>query len=232
MPDPTRIVVIEDEKAIRRFLKAAFGDDKVELLEAESGQEGLTLIARKNPHLVLLDLGLPDQDGLSVLAELRTWSQVPVIVLTARGKDADKVAALDGGADDYLTKPFSVPELMARIRVALRHSRSSDEGTSPLEIEVGPLKIDMEGHVVWLDGQEVSLTQIEFKLLATLAQNADRVVTQRHLLREVWGPAFEDSTHTLRVHMANLRSKISSAPQKDLRIRTEIGVGYRLKVQN
>jgi len=224
MAERTKIVVIEDEKAIRRFLRASFTNDEAELHEAETGAEGITLVARLNPDVVLLDLGLPDQDGLTVLTELRTWSQVPVIVLTARGKDADKVAALDGGADDYLTKPFSVPELMARIRVALRHSQS-DAKPAKSVLDIGALKIDLPGHLVWVDGQELSLTQIEFKLLAILAQNADRVVTQRHLLLEVWGLSYEDSTHTLRVHMANLRQKVGNK----IKIQTEISVGYRLK---
>lgn len=223
MPEPIRIVIIEDEKPIRRFLRASFGDSETELFEAETGHEGLTLIARQNPQVVLLDLGLPDQDGLSVLAELRTWSQVPVIVLTARGQDADKVAALDGGADDYLTKPFSVPELMARIRVVLRHSRASVE-PNVVTIDLGDLVIGLDSHLVHLEGKEISLTQIEFKLLAILAQNADRVVTQKQLLLQVWGPAYEDSTHTLRVHMANLRQKL----KPNVNIRTEIGVGYRI----
>lgn len=223
MAERTKIVVIEDEKAIRRFLRASFTQEEAEVHEAENGAEGLTLVARLNPHIVLLDLGLPDQDGLEVLAELRTWSKVPVIVLTARGKDADKVTALDGGADDYLTKPFSVPELLARIRVAMRHSQSQAEPAQSV-LDVGALKIDLAGHLAWIDGQELSLTQIEFKLLAILAQNADRVVTQRHLLLEVWGPAYEDSTHTLRVHMANLRQKVGNK----IKIQTEISVGYRL----
>lgn len=223
MPETLRVVVIEDELAIRRFLKASFGDGEAELHEAGNGAEGLKLIALKNPHAVLLDLGLPDQDGLDVLRELRTWSQVPVIVLTARGNDADKVAALDGGADDYLTKPFSVAELMARIRVAMRHAQTRDQSTQSV-IEAGLLRLDLAGHIASIGGAELPLTQIEFKLLAILSQNVDRVVTQRHLLHEVWGPAYEDSTHTLRVHMANLRQKVKPM----VLIKTEIGVGYRL----
>ncbi|QYK54223.1 MAG: response regulator transcription factor [Fimbriimonadaceae bacterium] len=228
MNDPIRVVVIEDEVAIRRFLKASFGDGEAELHEAGTGSEGLTLIARKNPHVVLLDLGLPDQDGLAVLRELRTWSNVPVIVLTARGQDTDKVAALDGGADDYLTKPFSVAELMARIRVAMRHAQTSDH-SAQTAIEAGLLRLDMAGHIASIEGVELALTQIEFKLLAILAQNVDRVVTQRHLLLEVWGPAYEDSTHTLRVHMANLRNKLKAHAREGLKIQTEIGIGYRLR---
>ncbi|MBS1711069.1 MAG: response regulator [Armatimonadetes bacterium] len=223
MSEPICVVVIEDELAIRRFLKASFGDGEAELHEASTGAEGLTLIARKNPQVVLLDLGLPDQDGLDALRELRTWSNVPVIVLTARGKDSDKVTALDSGADDYLTKPFSVAELMARIRVAMRRAQIQDQSI-PSTIEVGLLSLDLAGHIASIGGAVLPLTQIEFKLLAILAQNVDRVVTQRHLLREVWGPAYEDSTHTLRVHMANLRQKVKPT----VLIKTDIGVGYRL----
>jgi two-component system, OmpR family, KDP operon response regulator KdpE len=228
MSEPIRVVVIEDELAIRRFLKASFGDGEAELHEAGTGAEGLTLIARKNPQVVLLDLGLPDQDGLNVLRELRTWSNVPVIVLTARGQDTDKVAALDGGADDYLTKPFSVAELMARIRVAIRHAQTIDHSAQTV-IETGLLSLDLAGHIASIGGVELALTQIEFKLLTILAQNVDRVVTQRHLLQEVWGPAYEDSTHTLRVHMANLRNKLKAQAREGLRIQTEIGIGYRLR---
>jgi two-component system, OmpR family, KDP operon response regulator KdpE len=228
MSEPIRVVVIEDELAIRRFLKASFGDGEAELHEAGTGAEGLTLIARKNPQVVLLDLGLPDQDGLNVLRELRTWSNVPVIVLTARGQDTDKVAALDGGADDYLTKPFSVAELMARIRVAIRHAQTPDHSAQTV-IEAGLLSLDLAGHIASIGGAELPLTQIEFRLLAILAQNVDRVVTQRHLLLELWGPAYEDSTHTLRVHMANLRNKLKAQAREGLRIQTEIGIGYRLR---
>ncbi len=223
MHDPIRFVVIEDELPIRRFLKASF--EEAEWFEASTGQEGIRLVAQKNPSIVLLDLGLPDMDGIEVLRQLREWTQVPVIVLSARGKEKDKVMALDGGADDYLTKPFAVGELMARVRVTLRHaSKHTNEPT----FEAAGLSIDFAARIVKVNGQEVHLTQIEFRLLSILALHAGMVVTQKQLLTEVWGAAFEESTHTLRVHMANLRQKIEPEPSRPQFIRTETGVGYRL----
>lgn len=227
MSEPLRIVIIEDEAAIRRFLRASMGPDEVEWFEAESGGEGTRLVAHKNPHLVLLDLGLPDQDGLEVLRDLREWSQVPVIVLTARGKERDKVLALDAGADDYVTKPFSIAELLARIRVALRHAARAIPNTEAA-YEASGLRIDFEARQVFVDGEEVRLTPIEYRLLSELARHAGKVLTHRQLLRAVWGPAYEDSTHTLRVHMGAIRSKIESDAGYPRFIRTETGVGYRL----
>lgn len=217
-------MVIEDETAIRRFLRAS--DSESEWFEAESGKEGIQLVAHKNPDIVLLDLGLPDMDGLEVLAKLREWTQVPVIVLSARGQERDKVAALDAGADDYLTKPFSIGELMARVRVALRHAATDTDSSAIFESE--GLEIDFASRTVRLNGLEIRLTQIEFKLLALLARHAGRVVTQNQILREVWGAAYEDSSHTLRVHMGNLRQKLEADSDSKRRIRTETGVGYRL----
>jgi two-component system KDP operon response regulator KdpE len=224
MPDPIRFVLIEDEIPIRKFLKASLTSQEATWHETESGEEGIRLIANKNPDIVLLDLGLPDIDGLEVLTRIREWTDVPVIVLSARGKESDKVTALDNGADDYLTKPFSVTELMARVRVALRHSKGKSDQESP-NFRAGSLEIDFSSRKVVLDGKEVRLTQIEYKLLSILCKFPGKVVTQRQLLLEVWGPAFEDSTHTLRVHMANLRQKIE--PDQRRFIRTETGIGYR-----
>lgn len=224
MSDPIRFVVIEDEIAIRRFLRASLTAAEAEWFESETGQEGIQLVAHKNPDVVLLDLGLPDMDGLEVLAQLREWTQVPIIVLSARGQEKDKVAALDGGADDYLTKPFAVGELMARVRVSLRHSVK--QTTTEAVFETNGLKIDFAARNVFLDGEEVRLTQIEFKLLAMLVNHAGKVVTQNQILRDVWGQAYEDSTHTLRVHMGNLRQKIEKDGSRRF-IRTETGVGYR-----
>jgi two-component system, OmpR family, KDP operon response regulator KdpE len=226
MPEPIRFVVIEDEVPIRRFLRASLSDSDAVWHEADTGEEGIRLVANRNPDIVLLDLGLPDMDGLEVLRRLREWTQVPVIVLSARGKERDKVAALDGGADDYLTKPFAIGELMARVRVALRHYRH-EKPSEDVRFEWGDLVLDLSSRQVLLAGEEVRLTQIEYKLLSILAQHEGKVVTQKHLLTEVWGPGFEDSTHTLRVHMANLRQKIEISPGSGL-IRTETGVGYRL----
>lgn len=219
-----KILIIEDEVPIRRFLKASFLDEQVQWVEAENAREGIQLAAEKNPDVVLLDLGLPDQDGLSVIDEIRAWSNVPIIVLSARGKESDKVLALDSGADDYLTKPFSTAELRARIRVSLRNRQ---RGTELASLEIGKLRIDIAGKSVSFNGSEIALTQIEFKLLVILAQNEGRVVTQKHLLDQVWGQAYEDAAHTLRVHMANLRQKLDRVCESRF-IRTETGIGYRM----
>ncbi len=229
MSDPIRFVVIEDDPPIRRFLRAGMGEDEAEWHEAATGSEGVKLVAQKNPDVVLLDLGLPDMDGLEVLRRLREWSEVPVIVLSARGQERDKIAALDGGADDYLTKPFSIGELMARVRVALRHKRGAAD--SEPAVEADGLRIDFASRIVTLNGGEVHLTVIEYRLLALLARHAGRVVTQKQILTEVWGPEYEDSTHTLRVHMGNLRQKIEPDPARPRFIWTETGVGYRMIVE-
>lgn len=227
MTERITFVVIEDDPPIRRFLRASMGEDEAEWHEAEAGEEGIRLVARKNPDVVLLDLGLPDIDGLVVLQRIREWSDVPVIVLSARGQEKDKIAALDGGADDYLTKPFSIGELLARVRVALRNKKKTAEESV---FETNGLKVDYASRLVFLDGEEVRLTVIEYRLLSMLCKFAGRVVTQKQLLTEVWGPEYEDSTHTLRVHMGNLRQKIEPDPTRPRFIRTETGVGYRFIV--
>lgn len=227
MSERARYLIIEDEAAIRRFVKASFSTDQADWIEAGSGAEGLQMVAEHNPSVVLLDLGLPDRDGLEVLRELRQWTNVPVIVLTARGKESDKVTALDLGADDYVTKPFSVAELKARIRVALRHA-SVRGPTTPTEFSSGNLRIDFESRQVFLEGAEVRLTPTEYRLLALLAEHAGKVLTHRYLLSKVWGEAFVESTHTLRVHMASLRAKIEVPDAAQPIIRTETGVGYRM----
>lgn len=226
MDRPVRIVVIEDELAIRRFLKASSSPSEVEWFEAGTAAEGTQSVAKHQPDVVLLDLGLPDADGLDVLARLREWTHVPVIVLTARGRETDKINALDAGADDYVTKPFALGELMARVRVAIRHAKARQEDPSPL-IEVDGLCFDFEKRLVSVDGAEVRLTPTEYRLLGELVRHAGRVVTQTHLLREVWGEGFEDATHTLRVHMASIRQKIERDPTHPRFLRTETGVGYR-----
>lgn len=227
MVERLKIVIIEDEKPLRRFLKAGFTDEAAEIFEAETGADGLKLIARENPDIVLLDLGLPDLDGLEVLAQVREWSTVPIIVLSARGQEKDKILALDGGADDYLTKPFSVNELLARIRVALRHAARDRAPAEPVFDSSG-LRIDFQGRQVFVDGVEVRLTALEYRLLAFLAKHAGMVLTHKQLLSEVWGPAYEDASHALRVHMAAIRQKIEADPASPKFIRTETGVGYRL----
>jgi two-component system KDP operon response regulator KdpE len=224
-----KILLIEDEAAIRRFLSAGLSDSPYQLIEAERGEEGMRLAATHNPVLVLLDLGLPDMDGLKVLERIREWSQVPILVLSARGQEADKIRALDSGANDYLTKPFSVGELLARIRVALRPQSRADGEDSP-NLEAGPLRIDLAGRNVWMDGKAVQLTPIEYKLLVTLARNAGRVLTHRQLLTEVWGPAYSRETHYLRVFMKHLRHKLERDPARPEYLTTDAGVGYRFRV--
>jgi two-component system KDP operon response regulator KdpE len=200
------------------------------IVEAENGAEGLARAAERNPDIVLLDLGLPDQDGLSVTARLREWSKAPIIVLSARGREEDKVTALDQGADDYLTKPFGVGELLARIRVALRHASASGGGAS--EFVAGGLKVDFARRQVFVGTDEIHLTPIEYKLLVLLAQNSGRVVTHRQLLREVWGPNSVEHTHYLRVYMGQLRHKLEKNPSRPEYLVTEPGVGYRLRVRD
>jgi two-component system KDP operon response regulator KdpE len=221
------ILIIEDEAPIRRFLRTALEGAGYRSLEAAGGEEGLRLAASHNPDLVLLDLGLPDRDGLEVIGCLRQWSTVPIIVLSARDKERDKIDGLDAGADDYLTKPFAVGELNARIRAALRRSaRLGEEGD--IIFQASGLKIDLERRQVWRDGQEIRLTPIEFKLLAHLAHNAGKVVTHGQLLRVVWGGAGPEQSHYPRVFVHQLRHKLERDPTRPQYIRTETGVGYRL----
>jgi two-component system KDP operon response regulator KdpE len=226
-PGP-QVLVIEDEPQIRRFLKATLGARGYRVLEAPSGEEGATLAASHNPDVVLLDLGLPDIDGLEVVKRIREWSPMPIVVLSARGMERDKVAALDLGADDYVTKPFSVQELAARVRAALRRAAlSKGDGETPV-VAVGDLEIDVARHVVTVRGKRVRLTPTEFRLLATLARHAGRVCTHRFLLEEVWGSRNAGQTHYLRIYMRQLRNKIEESPARPRYLLTEMGVGYRL----
>jgi two-component system KDP operon response regulator KdpE len=223
------VLLVEDEPQMRRFLRAALAPRGFRLLEAESAAAGELAAASHNPDLVLLDLGLPDRDGIELAKTLRAFTQAPILVLSARGREADKVEALDAGADDYLTKPFGVPELLARMRVALRHAaRAAGEPTASV-LEVGALRIDLARHEVALAGLEVRLTPIEWKLLALLAKHAGRVVTHRQILREVWGSGAGHQTHTVRVHMAALRRKLEPDPTRPRLLVTEPAVGYRLR---
>lgn len=221
------VLIIEDELPIRRFLRASLTANGYGVLESAAGQEGMLQAASHNPDVVILDLGLPDMDGLEVTKQLRAWATMPIIVLSARGKENDKIAALDAGADDYLTKPFGVGELLARLRVALRHS-ALREGDAPAVFSVGDLKIDFARRLVLLKDQPAHLTPIEYKLLATLAANAGKVLTHQHLLKEVWGPAYATESHYLRVYMRQLRHKIEVEPAQPRYLLTEPGVGYRL----
>jgi two-component system, OmpR family, KDP operon response regulator KdpE len=222
------ILVIEDEPQVVRFLRASLGSHGFRILEAETGQRGLVEASARVPDLVLLDLGLPDMDGVEVARRLREWSAVPIIVLSARGQERDKIEALDAGADDYLTKPFGIGELLARIRVALRHAdRGPEDGEAV--VSVGNLRVDLAARSVRRSEEEVRLTPIEFRLLAALARNAGRVVTQRQLLKEVWGPSAVGQAHYLRVYMAQLRHKLEEEPARPRLFVTEPGVGYRLR---
>ena len=224
------IAIIEDEAPIRRFLRASLTAEGYRVEEAEDARKGMRLVTQYSPDLVLLDLGLPDRDGKELVAEIRGWSSLPVVVLSARDQEREKVAALDAGADDYLTKPFGVAELLARIRVALRHhSRIATGSDQPptSTFRSGPLTIDLEARRVFLDGNEVKLTKLEYDLLAVLVRHCGRVLTHRFLLKEVWGPASVHETHYLRVFVANLRKKIEPEAARPRFILTEQGVGYR-----
>lgn len=222
------ILLIEDEAAMRRFLRVSLEANGYRLLEAESGRDGLAQAAARNPDLVVLDLGLPDQDGVEVTQNLRKWATMPLIVISARGQEEDKVRALDAGADDYLTKPFGVNELLARLRVALRHARPATGPGTPI-LEFAGLKLDLDRRQVFVDDREVHLTPIEYKLLALLAKHAGKVLTHRQILKEVWGPNQSEHTHYVRVHLAELRKKLEANPARPRYIVTEPGVGYRLR---
>ena len=223
------VLLIEDEPQMRRFLRTALESNDYRLVEAGTAREGLAHAAARNPDVILLDLGLPDRDGLEVARELREWSGTPIIVISARGQEADKVKALDLGADDYLTKPFGVEELLARIRVALRHA-ATPAGALPEPIfESGELRVDLPNRRVWRAGKEVHLTPTEYKLLVTLVRHAGKVLTHRMLLKEVWGPNYVNQAHYVRVYLAQLRQKIEADPARPRLLLTEPGVGYRLK---
>jgi len=220
------VLVVEDEAQVRRFLRAALASHGYRLVEAVSVREAEQLATSHNPDVYLLDLGLPDGDGVDLARRLREWTKAPIIVLSARGREEDKVNALDAGADDYLTKPFGVNELLARLRVALRHAQSGPE--QPPVLEAGPLRIDLARREVTVEGREVRLTPTEYRLLALLARHAGKVLTHRQILRDVWGPNATEA-HYVRVHMAELRKKIEADPARPRLLVTEPGVGYRLR---
>ncbi len=223
------VLVVEDEPQMRKFIRASLLSHGYRVLEAERATEAVALMTSHNPDLVLLDLGLPDADGIDLTRQIREWSRVPLIVLSARGREDDKVTALDAGADDYLTKPFGVNELLARMRVALRHAETA-AGAAPAQVlEFGDLKIDLVRREVFRGAEEVHLTPIEHKLLVLFARHAGKVLTHRQILHEVWGPAYATQTHYVRVHMAELRKKIEADPSRPRLLVTEPGVGYRLR---
>ncbi len=229
VPGPL-VLLVEDEPQMRRFLRVALEAEGHRLIEASGAGEGLRHAAAYNPELVLLDLGLPDGDGVDVTRQLRTWSAVPIIVLSARGQEADKIAALDAGADDYLTKPFSTGELLARMRAALRRSEQRDRPEEAV-FTAGALRVDRARRQVFVGEAEVRLTPTEYRLLAELVQHAGKVLTHRHLLKEVWGPGRTAQTHYLRVYMQQLREKLEADPSRPRWLRTEPGVGYRFVIE-
>ncbi|MCC6553660.1 MAG: response regulator [Polyangiaceae bacterium] len=223
------VLVVEDEPEMRRFIRASLTSRGYRLVEADTAALAVMLATSHHPELILLDLGLPDRDGIGLTRELRGFCRTPILVISARGREDDKVEALDAGADDYLTKPFGVNELLARMRVALRHAQAGAAGPAPPLLHFGPLRIDLARREVTLSGEEVHLTPIEHKLLVLLARNAGKVLTHRQILNEVWGPAYAAQTHYVRVHMAELRKKIELAPSRPRLLVTEPGVGYRLR---
>jgi len=221
--------LIEDEPQMRRFLRITLQSQGYRLVEAAAAQEGMMQATTRNPDVVLLDLGLPDLDGLEVTKRLREWTQTPIIVISAREQERDKVRALDAGADDYLTKPFNAAELLARIRVALRHTSRRDSGQQEPIFVLQNLKVDLSQRQIFVDDKEVHLTPIEYKLLTVLIRHAGKVITHSQLLKEVWGPAHVNEIQYLRVYMTQLRHKLETDPARPRLLMNEPGVGYRLK---
>ncbi|HEX4501392.1 MAG TPA: two-component system response regulator KdpE [Scandinavium sp.] len=219
------VLIVEDEQAIRRFLRSALESDGLRVFEAETLQRGLLEAATRKPDLVILDLGLPDGDGIEFIRDFRQWSQVPVIVLSARVEETDKITALDAGADDYLSKPFGIGELQARLRVALRRHGSTDQN-QPL-FTFGDIQVDIASHRIQRGNEEIHLTPIEFRLLAVLLNNHGKVLTQRQLLNQVWGPNAVEHSHYLRIYMGHLRQKLETDPARPQHLLTETGIGYR-----
>jgi two-component system KDP operon response regulator KdpE len=228
MNSAPEILIIEDDLQIRRFLRATFTAEQYRFHEAVTAAEGIAQAAARQPDLLVLDLGLPDRDGLEVIQKVREWTQTPIIVLSARGQEKDKIAALDAGADDFVSKPFAVGELLARVRAALRRSATISDAADGAVFRAGDIAVDLIRRVVTLRGTEIHLTPIEFKLLQTLIRYAGKVITQRQLLLEVWGPQHGEQPQYLRVYMAQLRRKLEADPARPRHFRTEPGVGYRL----
>lgn len=227
--DGRSVVIIEDEQPIRRFMQAALADEGWHVHEADTGARGLIEVATRKPDLIIVDLGLPDMDGVEVIRELRGWCDRPVLVLSARAQEAEKVAALDAGADDYLTKPFGIAECLARLRVLLRRHDRHD--TRDTHVRFGNVEVDLVRRLVTKAGQEVHLTPIQYRLLVALIRDAGKVMTHRELLQAVWGPAHGESSQYLRVFMGQLRQKLEDEPARPRFIRTEVGVGYRFLIE-
>ncbi len=226
----TTVLLIEDESPIRRFLRTTLSSHGYKLIEASTGGDGLKLASEHRPEVIILDLGLPDMDGIEVAQQIREWSSVPIIVLSARGQEQDKITALDAGADDYLTKPFGTGELLARIRAAQRRAKASDETEEP-EFSVGELRVDRARRRVFVRNSEVHLTPNEYKLLSMLIKHAGKVVTHKQLLKEVWGQHYGTENHYVRVYMGQLRLKLEQDPARPEYLLTEPGVGYRLRAE-
>ena len=224
----TNVLIIEDEKEIRRFLRTALEADGLRVYDAETLQRGLIDAATRKPDLVILDLGLPDGDGISFIHEFRQWSQAPIIVLSARSEEIDKITALDAGADDYLSKPFGIGELQARLRVALRRQLTRPEGDSVYTFS--GIQVDIPARRITRDDKEIHLTPIEFRLLAFLLNHQGKVLTQRQLLNQVWGPNAVEHSHYLRIYMGHLRQKLETDPARPRHLLTETGIGYRLMI--
>ncbi|MFH1661234.1 MAG: two-component system response regulator KdpE [Pseudomonadota bacterium] len=223
-----KVLLIEDEKTIRRFVRAAVEEEGCAVIEAETMAGGLIEAGVQKPDLLILDLGLPDGNGIDLIRDLRGWSEVPVLILSARTQEDDKIDALDAGADDYLTKPFSVGELRARLRALLRRRLRSGEGATPV-VEFGDVTVDLSRRLVSRGGETVHLTPIEYRLLSTLLGHPGKVLTQRNLLREIWGPSYVESSHYLRVYVGHLRQKLENDPTQPRHFLTETGVGYRFQ---
>jgi two-component system KDP operon response regulator KdpE len=233
MPSPT-VVVIEDEPQIRRFVRAALEAEGWQVHEADTAARGLADAGTRKPDLLVVDLGLPDGDGLDLIRDVRGWSNVPIVVLSARADESDKIAALDAGADDYLTKPFGVGELLARVRANLRRPRAGQESAGAEGLPVfhfGEIEVNRQTRIVRRAGAEVHLTPIEYRLLTTLIANAGRVMTHKQLLRTVWGPAHSEQSHYLRIYMGHLRQKLEIDPAQPRHLLTETAVGYRLLIE-
>lgn len=219
-------LIVEDDRQIRNFINFSLKSQDYACIEATTGKEAMSVIATQKLSGIILDLGLPDMDGIELIKEIRGFSDVPIIVVSARDQINEKVEALDAGADDYLTKPFSIEELLARIRVVLRHFTSTDENT-PAIYRVGNLEVDLQKHKVILEGKQIHFTPMEFDLIALLIKNAGKVLTHKYILKEIWGSSFDSDTQTLRVFMANIRRKLEKNPANPRYIITEVGVGYR-----
>ncbi len=227
--DPV-IIVIEDDPSIRRFLYTSLSTHNFKVFEVDTGKKGIVEVEVRKPDVLILDLGLPDMDGVDIIKSIRSWSTVPIIILSARSDEQQKIQAFEAGADDYLTKPFGFGELLARIRVALRHSMRPYEQSQNDIFITGNLKFDAVNRVVCIDDQEVHLTPIQYRLLMVLVKNAGKVLTQQQILKEVWGPSHKENAHYLRIYMSQLRQKLEADPAQPKLLLTESGIGYRLKV--